>query len=143
MRSLWRVGAQPDEVWIVRAFDASLPRDAQLLRPENAAWAAGEWFGTDGSSLHVLAELVDAIGHPLAFRPDFASELVRDAVSEALRSGLLKAYRVPEKLSGSPVPKDPDKPKEPDKPTEKKTWIAIQLLDDQKPPQPVPYKRYR
>src|SRR5512146_2168537 len=113
MRSVWRVGAYPEEVWVVPSFGATIPEGAHLVMPDDAAWSVDRWFSGDGASRLALAELFDAIGHPSSIRPDVVAPPVREAVRRAFVAGVLRAYRMPEKLVGSAVDEGPEQPSEP------------------------------
>jgi hypothetical protein len=143
MRSVWRVGTYLEDVWVVRSFGATIPESAHRISPEDAAWSAERWFFNDGASRLTLVELLEAIGHPSNARPNVIGPLVREDVRKAFLERVLEAYRVPEKLTTSSVDKEPEKPAEQARPVEKKTFIAIELVDDDSPPKPVPFKRYR
>jgi hypothetical protein len=143
MHGAWRIGSFPDEVWLARAFGGSVPANATLISPANAGWRVTEWFPEGGLARQVLAEIHEHLGAPTLARPTLDLEALRGLVREALRDGSLKAYRIAVKLSGAPLNATPEPKKPTEDPIEKKTWIAIELMDDSDPPKPVPFKKYR
>jgi hypothetical protein len=143
MTRVWRVGSFLDDISVVLRFGASIPPDAVMVAPEQAAWSCLRWFSESGSSRHVLYELYEAVGHASPSRPDADLSPIREVVREAFARGTLQAYRVPEALGAVAGKKEPEKPAGSARPVEVKTFIAIQLLTDDDPPQPVPFKRYR
>jgi hypothetical protein len=116
------------------------------------AWGAGgfdatvddldAWFGGDDGRVALLEacqELERVDGH----RATTAELLAR--VAAAIERGDLRVVRAP-----LPVPvfrkaatEEDERPAERAAPVEEKTWIAIRLVDDQSPPKPVAFRRYR
>ena len=144
MHGVWRVGSFPDEVWITRAFAGAIPASATPISAANAGWRVTEWFPEGGLARQILAEIHAQLGSPTVARPTLDLEALRSVARQALRDGVLEAFRVPLKLSGAPLNAPPEPPKKrDDPPPEQKTWIAIELMDDSDPPRPVPFERYR
>lgn len=144
MHSKWRVGTFPDEVWIVPSAGAAMPAGAAVISPENAGFRVDEWFPEGGLARELLSDIHEEIGGAFVARPEISIHGLRATLREALRSGVLRAFRVPVTFASSAAHKAPEKPSDPEPPpAEKKTWIAIELVDDADPPNPVPYKKYR
>ncbi len=117
-------------------------------RPSTAdsaeAWELDEWFAA--SDVFARDMLLDAAAL-LGFDPDEGHRtstahvfaLVRDAVID----GRLRVVRLPDAWSTFRASeKLEEKEPEPEK-KEKKTFIAIKLVDEDDPSVPVPFKRYR
>lgn len=145
MYGRWRVGGFPEEIWLVRRFDvASAPADAEAISAEAASFQVSAWFPDTGLARSVLADIAADVHGPILQSPLDAASALRARVAEALFDGRLRAFLVKPKVSGgssvgpapTPQPVDP-------KPTEQKTWVMIELMDDDEPPKPVPMKRYR
>lgn len=108
------------------------------------AWSLEDWFG-DGD-VFARDALMDAAAL-LGFDPDHGfrtttAELLA-LVSAAVAEGSL---RVDRRVEGWPVFRASVEVEEvapPEEKTEKKTFVAIKLVDDADPSRPVPFKRYR
>lgn len=144
MHGVYRVKGSPNEVWIALHDRAELPRHAARISPESAAFLVDTLFPDDGGGRLLLATIASDMGVPFVTRPELDAAQLRMVIRAALKSGILVAYRVHEQLSGAPVaplPSEPP-PSEPP-PPEEKTFIVIELVDDDKPPKPVPFEKYR
>lgn len=141
----FRIDSFPEVVWIARGSDVPAHAGAQRLSALEATWwldvrAADPIYGR-----LALADICDALGHTPSTGPWLDPSGLRARVREALLDGRLVAYRMKRVSPGAPVlsPELPE-PSGPEPPArEEKTWIAIQLMDDGDPPQPVPFKKYR
>ncbi|KYF80790.1 hypothetical protein BE20_55225 [Sorangium cellulosum] len=141
----WRIDCFPDVVWIARGSDAPAHAGAQRLSATEATWWLSARSADPIYGPLVLADLCDALGHTLSTGPSLDPSRLRARVQEALLDGRLVAYRVRSVSSGAPV-LSPERPEAsgPEPPArDEKTWVAIQLMDDGDPPQPVPFKKYR
>ncbi|WP_437669256.1 hypothetical protein [Sorangium sp. So ce131] len=146
MHHRWHLGCFPEKVWIARRFDAPPPEGASVLPALEAAWLVASWFSDDAGNRLMLAEIGEALGHPVSTGAGLDASRLRARLREALAEGSLYAYRTPFTSGGAPILTTPEVPGSggPEPPAEEdKSWVSIQLMDDGNPPQPVPFKKYR
>lgn len=134
----------PDELVLGSASELS-PSDATALTPTTAATTMDAWLRS-GRSDRLAVSRIQALVQEERLGPSLSRpfELDRQDLLAMLRTGQLRLYtrRLPPPLA--PQAREPEQEK-PSAPAweEKKTWVAIRLLDDEVPPNPVPFKRYR
>lgn len=134
----------PHELFLARSAELS-PSDAMALTPASAVAAMEAWLRSgrfDGLTLSRVQALVEdeRLG-PSTPRP---LDLTREELLTMLRTGRLRLYqrRLPAPVAPLSHEPEDDRPAAPAW-EEKKTWVAIRLLDDDVPPKAVPFKRYR
>ena len=133
----------PEAVWVTRRSSHGLPAGAEAIEGGVASVALDGWLGDRGAGRDLLVELHQQVAGPLV-GPLADPRALLDVVTRALGDGRLIAYRLKVKLSGGPVENAAElgPPSEPG-PVEEKTWVGIELVDDQDPQKPVPYAKYR
>jgi hypothetical protein len=141
MRSAFHVGSPGEDVWIACSWSATFPEGAELISPETAAFRAGGWFPS--SARHALVEIAEALGRPLVHPARADAEQLRDTVRRALELGDLVAYRLRAAQVAIAAPEEKELRRGQDRVAEKKTFIEIELVDDESPPKPVAFRRYR
>jgi hypothetical protein len=147
MGGRWRVDDVGERVWLVqRTWDRADPLpDGEPLAADAAAARLGAWFPEGwGSSDAQLASIALSLegDFPGSAPPD--PGFLKRTIRQALRDGRLVALRMPlPPPPGAPGGEDDEQPAAQPAPREEKTWIEIALVDDDDPPKPVPFKRYR
>jgi hypothetical protein len=152
---VWKVEGRSG-IWLVRGGTnaaTSLARDVRQSVPrgvalgrEAAAAHVSEWFpeGWGHEQNRTLAAICHALegAFPDSGPPD--ARWLRGTVRKALRDGRLTAVRVdlPAPVWGLEE-EEPVTAKRPVAVAEEKTWIEIELVDDDEPPQPVAFAKYR
>jgi hypothetical protein len=152
---VWKVEGRSG-IWLVRGSAGAatfLPRDVRqsvprgvTLEGEAAAARVSEWFpeGWGSEQNRTLAAICHALegAFPDSGPPD--AWWLRRTVQRALRDGRLTAVRVdlPAPVWGVEE-EEPVTARKQAAPVEQKTWIEIVLLDDDEPPQPVAFAKYR
>lgn len=134
----------PDELVLSRATELP-PTDTAALTPTTAATTMDTWLRSGRPDSLVVSRIQalvqeERLGPPHP-RP---AELDRQDLLAMLRAGRLRLYarRLPPPLAPQAREAEQEKPSAPAW-EETKTWVAIRLLDDEVPPNPVPFKRYR
>lgn len=143
----WRVDDLSESIWLVRRspWGADLPRGAAPLGIETAIRRLGAWFpeGWGSTDARLAAIASSLLGDTVASGTHDPGWL-RRVVKQALHDGRLTAVRVtPPPTPGSLHAEEEEEPAERPAPREEKTWVEIILMDDDTPPKPVPFKRYR
>lgn len=125
---------------------APAPAASMRLSPEAASLRVADWFPAGMLSRITLVDMVRHVQPHLVRDASVSTEWLLGWVAQALRDGQLEAHvlhRTIQLSAGAgqtePVPPPRDEPTPESK--EDKTWIAIQLVDDQG--KPIAYKRYR
>jgi hypothetical protein len=150
MTSTWRI-ERDRGVWLVRgdARTAALALGGEALRREAAAervdaWFPAGWGHEDGGQVLTAIGLALEGGVPGDSAPD--AEWLKRTLRRALRDGRVTAVRVQVGV-GAPAGgvAEEEEPKTAPRPAarEEKTWIEIVLMDDDEPPQPVAFAKYR
>lgn len=151
----WRVGGFEGDIWLVRSSPwvgaPDLPSGAEPLGAVEAAAQVSAWFPDgwgDGGDGAMLSEISAALGQEYLWSTDaLASGRLKALVRQALRDGRLLAVRVRLAGVGGAVGDDGGeqdaRPAEPAAQQEEKTWIEIVLMDDDDPPQPMAFQKYR
>jgi hypothetical protein len=137
--SKWRVSGGQEDVWIAASHAPPTEKLVHLFTPSVAAWRVDEWLGPLAAR-GALLEIASYLGEPAANGGIQESRALRARVGDALREGRLIAYRREEVVYAVPVQQIDDKPRQVQK-TEQKTWVGIQLVDDDG--NPVKFKKYR
>jgi hypothetical protein len=139
----WRIATLSDVVWIVpRTGGGSVPEGASPVAKSLATWLVDGWLPDETRSRAVVAEMVDLLAGPLPERRDMSFAAQRALVRQALAAGELKAFRVEMQFVLAPTKRKEEKGERAPL-REEKTWFGIELVDDDDPPKPVAFKRYR
>lgn len=108
------------------------------------AWALEDWFS--GSDPFARDALIDA-AELLGFDPDDGFRTTTAELLALVSAGVAEGrLRVEQRHEGFPIFRGSVEVEEtapPEEKTEKKTFVAIKLVDDADPSRPVPFKRYR
>lgn len=140
----WRISTLTEIVWIVPRLGARAPEGARPVSPSAAAWLLDAWLPEGPRSRAVLAEMFAALAGFHPGRRDTPASAMRNRVRGALASGELRAYhREMEITLGRTRGKEEAAAGERPAPREERTWVGIALVDDDDPPRPVAFKRYR
>jgi hypothetical protein len=100
------------------------------------------WLGSQGAR-PVLLEIGRWLGEPAANGALSGGAELRARIRAALAEGRIVAYRRESVVHAVPVLKVVPLRRENVEKREEKTWIGIHLVDDDDPPNPIPYKKYR
>ncbi|MFT3775052.1 MAG: hypothetical protein QM820_57625 [Minicystis sp.] len=135
-----------DRLWIVPRFGAA-PAGTEELSAADAAFQADGWFARGTMNRWALADLQAMASGPMMRAPGFDDWAARAWVREALERGDLIAYRALPDAHFAPQPgrvKEEGKQESRQPETrEEKTWLVIELVDDDEPSKPVPFRKYR
>jgi hypothetical protein len=134
----------PDELMLGTFEDEALPGGG-LLTPQAASARVDAWMASGRADRFALVELAGLVGQTAPETLEQRQALQRE-LSSALQTGLLRLFtrRMAPPLAPAPrqTPAPPPKPSAGPK-EDKKTWIAIRLVDESDPPKPMAFKRYR
>lgn len=144
----WRVDLH-EAIWLARSSPwggaEALPFGAETLSAAAAVARVGGWFPQGwGSDERTLAEICLSLegAFPGSGIPE--SGWLHEVVYRALEDGRLVAFRMPFDGPGEGFAEDEEEPPtQPRAVREEKTWIEIQLVDDEEPPRPVAFAKYR
>lgn len=134
----------PDELTLV-AFDDAPLVEGEPLTPDAARVRLGTWLASGRAGRLELLEVASLVGRTAPETPQ-QRQALQSELSGALHAGSLRLF------SRRMAPPHPVAPRQPfaspltpngGPAREKKTWIAIRLVDESDPPKPVPFKRYR
>jgi hypothetical protein len=148
----WRIEGLGGGIWLSARSASGQGEDAathgEVLGREDAARRVDEWFPEgwgDPSEASTLVQIASALGEEPGWNVDGpAISRLKVVVRRALREGRLVAYQTSLRGSagaGAEVEEEA-RPAEQAR-REEKTWIEIVLMDDDDPPQPVPFKKYK
>ncbi len=124
MTRTWRVGRFPDDVRIVRGEADPLPAQAEALSPEVASFRSTDWFSDDASERRVLLSIHESLAGLCFADPERDLPALRERVSRALRTGLLRAYRFPKPQPPALSPGEEEEAEE-RAPEPEKAWIEF------------------
>lgn len=147
MTGMWKVEGRGG-IWLVRrgAGAADLLARGETLSREAAAARVSEWFpdGWGREQAGTLASICHALVGPFPESRPPDARWLQQTVARALRDGRLTAVRLGLRATLWNVPEE-DEPVTARKlpAVEEKTWIEIVLMDDDEPPQPVAFAKYR
>lgn len=143
----WR--ASPLEaIWLLRRSPwdgvVALPAGSEALSPETAAARVNGWFpervGVGGSGVAEICLSLEG-AFPGSDTPE--GGWLRETLRRALTDGRVVAVRMPFDGPGEAFAEEEEVPTQRRPAQAEKTWIEIVLVDDARPPQPVPFVRYR
>jgi hypothetical protein len=120
----------------------------QALGPQDAARRVDEWFPEgwgDPGETPTLMDIASALGEEPGWSADGpAIARLKTVVRDALRDGRLVALWTNLQGSGGGEAAEEEEARPAERaPQEEKTWIEIVLINDEDPPLPVPFKKYR
>jgi len=144
MRRSFHIAGPAHSVWL--GLDDDSPRHGGEEIPATLASGMVEsWFAPLGGARSLLASICRELGvEPSGMHLTNDIEL-RTVVVRAIERGRLRAYRLPKPVFRAleKVELEEYVPEElGPQPEVETTWIAIQLLDDDQPPSPVPFETY-
>lgn len=140
----FRVGTFGEPVFIVSRFDASAAEGGERIPPAEAAFRADGWF-SGPMDKWALFDLYAMIAGLWTSSRNVDAGTARAAVRRALEGGALVAYRIRHTyaLGGAPLAEEEATASSPGAAKEENTWLEIELVDDDSPPKPVPFRKYR
>lgn len=133
------------EVLVVRPSEIVAEDRPNVLRPGLVRGDAAGWIEDPAQRITALALHEELEGLPARGAGAGISARAGERIERALLEGELVALRIPPPHhSGPPLPVPEEPPSEPPPPMAKeRTWIEIELLDSDNPPQPVGGVRYQ
>jgi hypothetical protein len=145
MRGCFYLRTLLEEVWILVPGAGVTPPGGALLVPRaEAAFAVRSWLGRGLSGRADRVAIVEALSGATAAR-SADDRALESRIAAALADGRLRAFRRQEPLD-APTAAEGEAPSErrPSAgPAEEKTWIGIELVEEDPPHRPIPYARYR
>lgn len=152
----WRVDDHHESLWLVRRSpwgnagaapegSSSAEAEAEALPAAAAVARVISWFPTGWTgNERLLAEICLSLEgvFPASDVPD--ADWLHGTVRRALLDGRLVALRMRFPAAVEGFAKDEEEPPAPPREVRaEKTWIEIELVDDDDPPKPMAFKRYR
>lgn len=122
---------------------AGAPAGATKLGSHDACFRVLDWTSPTALPDFTLAAMIRVAEPHIQRVSDAPTPWLRSRLAEALRDGRLEAYLAPPRAFGaatSSLGTAQSSAPPPPPPEEKKTWVGIQLVDEDG--EPVPYKRY-
>ena len=145
MSDRFRVGRFPEEIWLVRRDRAgAAPSGAVPVSGTAAALSVESWIPRGSMGRLTLVAVVESALGSVRSNPHVPEDRLRSHVQRALRDGTLQAFRVNHEVTpgGKKVDPNPAPPPQPT-PVDDKTWVEIVLFDEENPPKPVPFVKYK
>ncbi|MDI1432350.1 carboxypeptidase regulatory-like domain-containing protein [Polyangium sorediatum] len=140
----WRISTLSDVVWIVpRLGGGAVPEGASSVARGLAAWFVDGWFPDEPRAHALVADITAFLAGPLGAREGASFTAQRARVRQALEAGELRAFKMEMQFVLAAGGRKEEPKGEKVAAREEKTWFGIELVDDDDPPKPVPFKRYR
>lgn len=145
MRSTWRVGSFPEEVWIVESSHGRPPAGSQPVPSAVALARMDDWIPSGSLGATLLREIAEAAGDARGALPRTDRAVLLSIARTAISRGRFSAHSVrrplaaPAKQQPGPGPNPGPSPG----PQPQKTFVAIMLQTDEPTPKPVAFKRYK
>nr|WP_240808112.1 hypothetical protein [Polyangium spumosum] len=139
----WRISTLSEVVWIVPRFGVgAVPEGASPVARGLAVWLVDSWLPDETRSRSLVADIAAHLAGPLG-APEGSFGARRARIRRALEGGELCAFKMEMQFVLAAGGKKEEPKGERVAPREEKTWFGIELVDDDDPPKPVPFKRYR
>ncbi|MDI1447169.1 hypothetical protein [Polyangium sp. 6x1] len=140
----WRISTLSDVVWIVPRLGAgAVPEGASPVARSLAAWLVDGWFPDEPRFHPLVADIAAFLAGPLGAREGASFAAQRASLRRALEAGELRAFKMEMQFVLAAGGRKEEPKGEKVAAREEKTWFGIELVDDDDPPKPVPFKRYR
>jgi len=145
MRGCFYLRTAFDEVWLlVTGTEVELPDGALLVPRAEAAFAVRSWLGRGPSRRPDRLAIVEALSGATARGAD--DRALDTRIAAALADGRLRAFRRQAPIEVTGVGEGQGEAlseRRPVGPADERTWIGIELVEEDPPHRPIPFARYR